>query len=81
MTLKFQREMFNLQYIWQKMFPLPQNELMLIAIYCQLSNVAINFDLGFDIDLKFSKWKIWLVVSQTKMVQLPHRNTKLLIQR
>ena len=46
-----------------------------ISIGLWASNVTIRFDLGYDLDLEFSRSNTEFAISQPKMVQLP-RNEK-----
>ena len=51
--------------------PIATKQKSSISIELWASNVNIGFDLGYNLDLEFSRSNIKFVISQPKMVQLP----------
>ena len=70
LTLNFTGQMWNLLYLSQK-FPIAKKQKANISIELYASNVTIGFDLGHDLDYKFSRANLAFAVSQPKMISLP----------
>ena len=73
LTLNFQGQIRNLLYL--KNGAIATNRKANISIDVKASNVTIEFDLGHDLDLEFSRSNVEFAISLSKMVRLP-RNEK-----
>ena len=62
---------YGIGYISAKNGPIATKRKANISIDLKTSNVAIGFDLGHDLDLKFSRSNMELAISLPKMVRLP----------
>ena len=58
-------------YISAKNGPIATKQKANISIELRASNVTIEFDLGHDLDLEFSRSNMKFAISQPKVVQLP----------
>ena len=77
LTLSFQGQIWNLLYLSQKWSDCHETKSKHISIELWASNVTIEFDLGHDLDLEFSRTNMEFAISQPKMVWLPQNEKQI----